>query len=138
MTEKPIPQNEKELRSFLGTANYYRKHIPSYSKIASILYDTINNFLWTDKHTEAFEKLKKAISAACTLSPPDPTKQYTIMTDASIQGIGAALMQDDWPIAFASRTLERSEAMYAPVQLEALGLVYALKQFSPYIMVNNV
>uniref|UniRef100_A0AAF5DM36 Integrase catalytic domain-containing protein n=1 Tax=Strongyloides stercoralis TaxID=6248 RepID=A0AAF5DM36_STRER len=133
LTKKAILKNEKELRLFLGTANYYRKHIPSYSKIASILYDTINNFLWTDKHTAAFEKLKKAISAACTLSPPDPTKQYTIMIDASIQGIGAALMQDDRPIAFASRTLKRSEAMYAPVQLEALGLVYALKQFSPYI-----
>uniref|UniRef100_A0A0N5BHM8 RNA-directed DNA polymerase n=1 Tax=Strongyloides papillosus TaxID=174720 RepID=A0A0N5BHM8_STREA len=42
-------------------------------------------------------------------------------------------MQQGRPIAFASRTLKKSEAMYAPVQLEALGLVFALKQFSPYI-----
>uniref|UniRef100_A0A0K0G3G2 RNA-directed DNA polymerase n=1 Tax=Strongyloides venezuelensis TaxID=75913 RepID=A0A0K0G3G2_STRVS len=133
LAEKPIPKNEKELRSFLGTANYYRKHIPSYSKIAGLLYNTINNFIWTNKHTEAFENLKQAIISACTLAPPDPTKTFTIMTDASIQGLGAALMQEDRPIAFASRTLKKSKTMYAPVQLEALGLVYALKQFSPYI-----
>uniref|UniRef100_A0A0N5CI91 RNA-directed DNA polymerase n=1 Tax=Strongyloides papillosus TaxID=174720 RepID=A0A0N5CI91_STREA len=133
LTDKSIPKNIKELRSFLGTANYYRKHVPNYSKTAAILYDATNNFVWTTKHTEAFNNLKRAIGNACTLTPPDPNIPYTIVTDASIQGIGAALMQKDRPIAFASRTLKKSESMYAPVQLEALGLVYALKQFNPYI-----
>uniref|UniRef100_A0A0N5CHA3 RNA-directed DNA polymerase n=1 Tax=Strongyloides papillosus TaxID=174720 RepID=A0A0N5CHA3_STREA len=127
LAEKPIPKNEKELRSFLGTANYYRKHIPSYSKIAGLLYDTINNFIWTNKHTEAFENLKQAIISACTLAPPDPTKQFTIMTDASIQCLGAALMQEDRPIAFASSTLKKSETigktrLYVPQKLRFMVL----------------
>ncbi|CEF61546.2 Reverse transcriptase domain and Integrase,catalytic core domain and Ribonuclease H-like domain and AT hook-like family and Aspartic peptidase domain-containing protein [Strongyloides ratti] len=133
LSKKPIPRNEKELRSFLGAANYYRKHIPSYSSIANILYDCTSNFLWTSKHTEAFEQLKDAIIKACTLAPPRPSIPFTILTDASIQGIGSALMQEGRPIAFASRTLKKAELMYAPVQLEALGLVFALKSFSPYI-----
>ncbi|CEF61571.1 Reverse transcriptase domain and Integrase, catalytic core domain and Ribonuclease H-like domain and AT hook-like family and Aspartic peptidase domain-containing protein [Strongyloides ratti] len=133
LSKKPILRNEKKLRSFLGAANYYRKHIPSYSSIANILYDCTSNFLWTSRHTEAFEKLKQAIITACTLAPPNQNLPFTILTDASIQGIGAALMQENRPIAFASRTLKKAELMYAPVQLEALGLVFALKSFSPYI-----
>uniref|UniRef100_A0A0K0EAY9 RT_RNaseH domain-containing protein n=1 Tax=Strongyloides stercoralis TaxID=6248 RepID=A0A0K0EAY9_STRER len=74
------------------------------SSIANILYDATSSFTWTEKHT-----------------------------DASIQGIKAALIQNDKPIAFASRTLKKSEIMYPPVQLEALGVVYALKQFTPFI-----
>ncbi|CEF60668.1 Reverse transcriptase domain and Integrase,catalytic core domain and Ribonuclease H-like domain and Aspartic peptidase domain-containing protein [Strongyloides ratti] len=133
LRNKPIPSNEKELRSFLGAANYYRKHIPGYSKLANILYDCTSQFLWTSKHTEAFENIKAALADACTLSPPDDSAPYTIVTDASTQGIGAALMQNNRPIAFTSRTLKNAELMYAPVQLEALGLVFALKSFSPYI-----
>uniref|UniRef100_A0A0N5CAI3 RNA-directed DNA polymerase n=1 Tax=Strongyloides papillosus TaxID=174720 RepID=A0A0N5CAI3_STREA len=131
--EKPIPTNEKELRAFLGAANYYRKFIPYYSNTAASLYDIINNFVWTSKHTEAFKALKRSILGAVTLAAPDPQEPYTIFTDASTQGLGAALVQNGRPIAFASRTLRKAETLYAPVQLEALGLVYALKQFNPYI-----
>uniref|UniRef100_A0A0N5BKN0 RNA-directed DNA polymerase n=1 Tax=Strongyloides papillosus TaxID=174720 RepID=A0A0N5BKN0_STREA len=119
LAKKEIPKNEKELRSFLGAANYYRKHIPAYSSLASILYDTIGSFVWTTAHTEAFEKLKAAIVKACTLSPPNPEIPYTILTDASNQGLGAALVQDTKPIAFASRTLKKAESMYA----KAIGFV---------------
>uniref|UniRef100_A0AAF5DJT9 Reverse transcriptase RNase H-like domain-containing protein n=1 Tax=Strongyloides stercoralis TaxID=6248 RepID=A0AAF5DJT9_STRER len=55
------------------------------------------------------------------------------MTDTFIQELGAVLLQDNRPIAFALCSLKKSETMYAPVLLEALGLVYPLKQFAPYI-----
>uniref|UniRef100_A0A0N4ZXX9 RNA-directed DNA polymerase n=1 Tax=Parastrongyloides trichosuri TaxID=131310 RepID=A0A0N4ZXX9_PARTI len=133
LADKDILKNEKELRAFLGSANYYRKHIPNYSNIAAILYSAINKFVWTDAHTSAFNQLKSEIIKATTLAPPNPKVDYVIFTDASIQGIGAALIQETRPVAFASRTLKPAETKYAPVQLEALGLVYALKQFAPYI-----
>uniref|UniRef100_A0A0N5BQ41 RT_RNaseH_2 domain-containing protein n=1 Tax=Strongyloides papillosus TaxID=174720 RepID=A0A0N5BQ41_STREA len=133
LADKEIFKNEKELRFFLGAAIYYRKHITNYSKIASILYEATKNFIWNDHHTTAFNNLKTAIINACTLSLPDSIALYAIMIDASIQGLGAALIQDNKPIAFTSRTLKKSEVMYAPVQLEAIGLVYALKQLTPYI-----
>uniref|UniRef100_A0A0N5BMH4 Integrase catalytic domain-containing protein n=1 Tax=Strongyloides papillosus TaxID=174720 RepID=A0A0N5BMH4_STREA len=62
---------------------------------------------------------------------PNPDK--TIFTDTSTQGLGAALVQQDRPIAFASRSLKPAEKNYSIIKLEVFGLVYALKQFRPYI-----
>uniref|UniRef100_A0A0N5BYR6 RNA-directed DNA polymerase n=1 Tax=Strongyloides papillosus TaxID=174720 RepID=A0A0N5BYR6_STREA len=130
---KPIPRTPKEVKSFLGAASYFRRHIKNFSAIAEPLYKLDRKFVWEDTHTEAFNKLKDALSNATTLSPPDNTKNYTIFTDASKQGLGAALVQKDRPIAFASRSLKPAEKNYPIIKLEALGLIYALKQFRPYI-----
>uniref|UniRef100_A0A0N5BBX0 RNA-directed DNA polymerase n=1 Tax=Strongyloides papillosus TaxID=174720 RepID=A0A0N5BBX0_STREA len=133
ISEKPIPRNQKEVKSFLGAASYFRRHIKNFSAIADPLYKLDKAFEWTESHTIAFNKLKDALINATTLSPPDNTKNYTIFTDASFQGLGAALVQNDKPIAFASRSLKPAEKNYPIIKLEALGLVYALKQFRPYI-----
>uniref|UniRef100_A0A0N5BZ40 RNA-directed DNA polymerase n=2 Tax=Strongyloides papillosus TaxID=174720 RepID=A0A0N5BZ40_STREA len=133
INDKPTPRSHKEVKSFLGAASYFRRHIRNFSAIAEPLYKLDKNFLWKDIHEDAFKKLKDALINATTLSPPDNTKNYTIFTDASFQGLGAALVQQDKPIAFASRSLKPAEKNYPIIKLEALGLIYALKQFRPYI-----
>uniref|UniRef100_A0A0N5C294 RNA-directed DNA polymerase n=1 Tax=Strongyloides papillosus TaxID=174720 RepID=A0A0N5C294_STREA len=133
INDKPIPRTYKEVKSFLGAASYFRRHIRNFSAIAEPLYKLDKNFEWTDIHDNAFTKLKEALINATTLSPPDNTKNYTIFTDASFQDLGAALVQQDKPIAFASRSLKPAEKNYPIIKLEALGLIYALKQFRPYI-----
>uniref|UniRef100_A0A0K0F2A0 RNA-directed DNA polymerase n=1 Tax=Strongyloides venezuelensis TaxID=75913 RepID=A0A0K0F2A0_STRVS len=101
---KPLPRTQKEVKSFLGAASYFRRHIKNFSAIADPLYKLEKSFEWTESHSLAFNKLKEALINATTLSPPDNTKNYTIFTDASFQGLGAALVQKDKPIAFASRS----------------------------------
>uniref|UniRef100_A0A0N5BMH8 RNA-directed DNA polymerase n=1 Tax=Strongyloides papillosus TaxID=174720 RepID=A0A0N5BMH8_STREA len=133
IVEKSLPKSHKEVKSFLGAASYFRRHIRNFSAIAEPLYRLDKNFKWDESHTLAFEKVKDALINAVTLSPPDHSKNYTIFTDASTQGLGAALVQQDRPIAFASRSLKPAEKNYPIIKLEALGLVYALKQFRPYI-----
>uniref|UniRef100_A0A0N5BBN4 RNA-directed DNA polymerase n=1 Tax=Strongyloides papillosus TaxID=174720 RepID=A0A0N5BBN4_STREA len=133
LQDKPLPRTVKEVKSFLGAVSYFRKHIKNFATIAAPLYGLEKDFKWEQKHTDAFEVMETALIDAAVLSPPDNTKNYTIFTDASFQGLGAALTQQGRPIAFASRSLKPAEKNYPIIKLEALGLVYALKQFRPYI-----
>lgn len=68
-----------------------------------------------------------------TLAYPDPSKTYDVHTDASMHGLGAVIVQDGRPVAFASRTLTPAEKNYSTTEHEALCVVYALKHFYPYL-----
>uniref|UniRef100_A0A0N5BTW0 RNA-directed DNA polymerase n=1 Tax=Strongyloides papillosus TaxID=174720 RepID=A0A0N5BTW0_STREA len=107
LQDKPVPRTVKEVKSFLGAIYYFRKHIKNFAAIAAPLYGLEKDFKWEQKHTDAFEAMKKALIDAAVLSPPDNTKNYTIFTDASFQGLGAALTQQGRPIVFASRSLNQ-------------------------------
>uniref|UniRef100_A0A0K0FZB3 RNA-directed DNA polymerase n=1 Tax=Strongyloides venezuelensis TaxID=75913 RepID=A0A0K0FZB3_STRVS len=133
ITEKSLPKSHKEVKSFLGAASYFRRHIRNFSAIAEPLYRIDKSFKWNENHTLAFKNIKDALINAVTLSSPDHSKNYTIFTDASTQGLGAALVQQHRLIAFASRPLKPVEKNYSIIKLEALRLVYALKQFRPCI-----
>uniref|UniRef100_A0A0K0FAX0 RNA-directed DNA polymerase n=1 Tax=Strongyloides venezuelensis TaxID=75913 RepID=A0A0K0FAX0_STRVS len=89
---------------------------------SSLLYGLEKDFKWEQKHTNAFEAMKKTLIDAAILPPPDNSKNYTIFTDASFQGLGAALTQQGRSIAFASRSLKTAEKNYPIIKLEALGL----------------
>ena len=119
----PIPTNITETRSFLGLCNYYRKFIKDYAKIAKPLYKLIsgenakkknNEIEWTSECRFAFDLLKKLCTEAPVLAYADYTKTFKVHTDASEEGLGAVLYQnqDDGTsrvIAYVSRSLKKSE-----------------------------
>lgn len=83
-------------RSFLGLANYYRRFIKDFSKIAAPLNKLLRKdqkFVWTDICEQAFETLKAALVCAPTLAFPDFKETFQLFTDASNEGIGATLGQ---------------------------------------------
>ena len=66
--EWPVPQNSKELMSFLGFMNYHHHHMPGFAKVSADLYTLAHasDFFWTWQHQPCVEKLKAiAISAPC-------------------------------------------------------------------------
>lgn len=72
------------------------------------------------------------------LQYPDFTKEFTLITDASQEALGAVLSQgtvgkDDRPIAYASRTLNSAEKSYSTTEKELLAVVWAVKYFRPYL-----
>ena len=139
--EFPKPVDLKSLRSFLGLASYYRRFVPEFSCIAGPLYALTRKdapFVWTDHTQRAFEALKRLLTEAPTLVFPDFSKDFQLETNASGEGLGAVLAQKQEdgsvkPIAFASRTLQPHERNYGVTEMEALGVVWAVKQFRHYL-----
>ena len=143
----PCPKNLKTLKSFLGLASYYRRFVPNFSKVAGPLYSLLlfimknSIFTWTSTCQEVFEKLKHLLTNTPVLAFPDFTEGFLLETDASSCGLGAVLSQKingvTHPIAYASRTLQPHESNYGATELEALGVVWAVKHFRPYLFVMS-
>ncbi|KAL0881999.1 hypothetical protein ABMA27_001748 [Loxostege sticticalis] len=137
-TERPT--NINELRTFLGMANFYNKFIPNLASITSPLNELLKsgvNFNWTMKCEKSFQKIKSEILSDSVLAHFDPQKPLVIATDASPTGLGAVLshrLQDgsERPIAFASRTLSKSEKNYSQIDKEATAIYWGLKKFFHY------
>jgi len=82
---------------------------------------------------KAFETVKYALTHAPVLSLPDFTKPFEVICDASIEGLGAVLLQQDKPLAFESRKLIPAEINYTTGEQELLAVVHALKTWRCYL-----
>ena len=136
----PAPTDASSLRKFLGLASYYRRYIAQFSTIAAPLTNLTHKgvtYEWTASCDTAFKQLKCALSNAPVLAYPDVSinaNPFVLQTDASAYGLGAVLEQNNHVIAYASRTLSKSEQNYSVIQRECLAIVYALKQFRHYLL----
>ena len=132
--EFPRPKNVKQTRQFLGLCSFYRRFIQSFANIAKPLHQLTKKgvtFVWTTHCGTAFLALKKKLCEAPVLAYPSFDKDFSLETDASIDGIGAVLSQQQLdrllhPVAFASQSLSPAERNYAITDLETLAVVWAL------------
>jgi len=143
----PTPTTVRELQVFLGFANFYRRFIAGYSKIAapmtSLLKGGKQNIDWGEKQEGAFQALKGAFQAAPLLQHFDPLLPIFMETDASGFAIAAVLSQvfkdadgmnaQRRPIAYWSRKLLPAEANYETHDAELLAIVAAFKQWRHYL-----
>ena len=83
--------------------------------------------------TSAFEQVKEAVISDTSLRYFDPSLPVTIQVDASQVGLGAALLQNGKPIAFASKALTKTECQYANIEREMLAAVFGAERFHTYI-----
>lgn len=102
----PIRHNVKVVRGFLGLTGYYRKFITNYRKIAKPLTELTNKegFLLCNSASNAtFEELKRVVTTAPILVYPNVTLPFDIECDASGNGVGAVLMQQQRLVAYFSK-----------------------------------
>ena len=132
VSEWPTPSNKKEVQSFLGFINSYRRFIEGFSHIAQPLFDLTkadSTFKWTSEEKSAFDTLWDRITLAPILTLLDNSRPYCIEADSSDFATRAVLSQENpedgkWhPIAFLSKSLSLVERNYKIHDKEMLAIV---------------
>lgn len=148
----PVPKTEEELHTFIALAGYYRRFIKNFATIVAPLEallqnrqakksttkHTIDPSRWQEKHSQAFEHLKTALTTAPILAFPNSTDTFVLDTDASHYNTGAVLsqLQDgrEVVISYASNKLSKAEQAYCVTRKELFAVFRYVLQFKHYLM----
>lgn len=141
VNEMPNPSDVAGVRRFLGFVNYLSKFLPSLIDIYEPLRKlTIRDTVWSwhEIHDQAVEEIKRLVTSEPVLSYYDPGNELTLQCDASETGLGAAILQQGKPVAYASRALTDVETQYAQIEKELLAVVFGLEKFHQYTYGRDV
>lgn len=136
------PKNLKEVRSFTGFTNFYRRFIKDYAKICRPL-DQLKRkgiaFVWGKPQEEAFQTLKDLFSKKPLLMQADPEKPFFLETDASAVATGAVLRQLDSdgqlrPIGYISQALNPTQRNWQIYDRELYAIIRALQTWRHYLL----
>ncbi|CDO77880.1 hypothetical protein BN946_scf184690.g1 [Trametes cinnabarina] len=139
VTEWPTPRCKRDLQAFLGFANFYRRFIKDFAKIATPLnrLTGLAEWTWGQDEQTAFEGIKKAITSAPVLAIPNDDDPFKVECDASKFAVGAELSQKQggvWkPIAFLSKSLSPAERNYEIYDQELLAIMTALDEWRHFL-----
>ena len=137
----PTSSKVKDVRSFLGFANFYQQFIPNYSTIARPLIDLTKKNLpwnWTSSQQLAFDLLKHLFLSQPVLHIPDLSSPFAITTNVSKYASGAILLQTDlngkWhPCSYLFQSFSPAEQNYDIYGHELLAVICALKAWRYYL-----
>ena len=139
ITEMTPPTDKQQLASFIGMVTYMENFVPHLSHHTELLRAMLKQdvlFNWDPMANDSFQRIKNLI--AKTTNQPlkyyDHTKPVTVQADASQRGLGACLIQDGQPIAFASKSLTDTETRYANIECELLAIVFTCQLFNMYVL----
>ncbi len=139
--EWPLPKTVKQVQSFLGFANFYRRFVNGYLKIVKCLTNLTKKdvaFAWKEEHQKAFEHLKDCFTSSQTMAHFDPELDTVLETDASDYAMGAILLQVGHngvlrPVAFESRSLAAAQLNYEIHNKEMLAIILALTKWRTFL-----
>uniref|UniRef100_A0A8C6VUD0 Gypsy retrotransposon integrase-like protein 1 n=1 Tax=Nothobranchius furzeri TaxID=105023 RepID=A0A8C6VUD0_NOTFU len=141
----PILTSLKQLQSFLGFSNFYRRFIRGFSSIAAPLTaltrlsDQTRPFRLTPEATQAFHTLVHRVTTAPILVYPDPTRPFVVEVDASEVGAGAVLSQRGpdskiHPCAYFSCKFSPTQSNYGVGDRELLAIKWALEEWRQWLL----
>jgi hypothetical protein len=136
----PTPTTVTDVRSFLGLANFYRRFVKDYSRIALPLTELTKDAVawqWGDRQQGAFDALKAALCSPPVLLVPNQSKPFVLNTDACDFAIGATLQQDHGngpqPVAYFSAKMSAAERNYDVREKEFMALWRACLHWRHYL-----
>ena len=137
----PKPTNKKQVQSFLGFTNFYRRFIRDFSHHARPLFDLTGKsapWVWGEAQQSAFDELKRAVTSQPVLAFADDARPFRVEADSSDFATGAVISQPDadnkWhPVAFMSKSLNAVERNYEIHDKEMLAIIRALEEWRHYL-----
>ena len=137
----PPPTTVKELQSFLGMINYYRRFIAHAANHMHALFELLKGkpktLPWGKPQQDSFVAIKEALAKSALLHHPRPSAQLALTTDASKLAIGGVLEQmgpDGWePLAFYSAKLQRTQQLWPPYDRELLAAFKSVRHFKEMV-----
>ncbi|XP_078503492.1 fibrocystin [Lissotriton helveticus] len=134
------PKNKDEIKSFMGMLEFYGKFIRNLegrTYAIRLLLKKETAFNWCQECQREFEDVRNALAEAPSLKSYLPNRATIVTTDTSAKGLGAVLAQvgkdREETIAFASRSLQKSENNYSVIEKEALAVSWALGKFRDFL-----
>ena len=143
----PRPKTKRQIKSFLGLANYFRDHIRNHSIRVEALQQLVANYdkrqarqqiKWSNAAIAAFEDIRQAIDDCPKLWFLDDYSPIFLQTDASDYGIGAYLYQivqkedgssSEHPVGFISKAISNTHANWDTPMKEGYAIFYALQKW---------
>lgn len=126
------PETKDALRSFLGMASYLgQRYVPHYSSLCKPLWSLLSlpTFSWNEEASNAFYKVRNALSKPVTLAFFNYNQPITLAVDASPTGLGATIHQNGKLVACGSRKLSDTESRYSQIEREFLAIVFGIHRF---------
>jgi len=125
----------------LGLANYYRRFVKDFAKIAKPLHQLVRKderWRWEREQEEAFTKLKEIFTTKPVLAAPDLDKEMRVEADASDYAMGGVLSvkgeDGKWrPVAFISKSLNDIERNYEIHNKEMLAVIRYLEAWRHFL-----
>jgi len=137
----PTPQCVRDVRKFLGLANYYRRFVKDFAKVAlpmNRLTRKDKKWKWGEEQQAAFEQLKAVFTTRPMLATPELDKEFRVKADAlnfATGGVLSVKCDDDlWrPVAFISKALNETERNYKIHDKEMLGVIRCLEAWRYFL-----
>ena len=138
ITEMTPPQTKQELQSFWEqwiTCKPLYPHLSHHTEPLRAILKKENSFTWDENSNTSFQKIKSLLEKALLkpLRYYDRNKPITLQCDASLKGLGACIIQEGQPIAFASKSLTDTETHYANIERELLAIIFGCEKFHTYL-----
>jgi hypothetical protein len=142
----PKPERKKQLRSYLGFLNFYRRFVPNLAQQTAVLTEMLrktcpDKLAWTNESNNCFKESLSLVSRDVILKIPKPDEPFVVQTDACMHGLGAVLgqiVEDNFePVCFISRNLSKAERNYSVIELECLSIKWAVGYFHDYLYGNK-
>ncbi|XP_059049470.1 uncharacterized protein K02A2.6-like [Achroia grisella] len=130
------PKNRKELERFLGVVNYISKFVPNFAIENAPLRNLLKKdveFDWNESHEESFNRIKSLLVKKPVLQFFNEKLPILLSVDSSKYGLGAVLLQNNLPVAYASKALNECQNNYAQIEKELLAILFGCEKFNQFI-----
>ena len=126
----------KEVQKFLELANYYRRFVKDFAKLAKLLHKLVRKdekWNWGEEQKTVFKKLKMIFTMRLVLVASNLDKKIRVKVDASKYAIREVLLmkyedEKQRPVAFISKSLNKAERNYEIYNREMLVIIMYLKE----------